>query len=258
MDGFDPMSEQAVVFGKGARLVGILSRPAGSHRQAAVVMANSGVVHRVGANRTSVILARSLAEQGYDSLRFDMSGLGDSSERFDNLNWENSAPLELSEAIDVLDDRRSGRPIVMYGNCGGAAKSFWTALCDDRVRGLVATNPPPHPADLESAKGSPHAERAAAEIGRDLARLFDRGLQAIFIYAQGDVGLDYFERRLRGALGRPLADGRLTIATVERSNHTFALAPARRMLTETICSWLDERFGARTDGQGPEHVRYRR
>jgi len=248
MDGVDAMSERTVVFGTGARLVGILSQPERSRREAAVVIANSGVVHRVGANRISVMLARKFAEQGYDSLRFDMSGLGDSSERTDDLNWEKSAPLELSEAIDLLEELRPGRPIVMYGNCGGAAKSFWTALRDSRVRGLVATNPPPHPAEVESVNGGSHAERIGVEIGSDLLRLFDRGLQAVFVYADGDAGLDYFERRLRGTLSQPLADRRLTVATVARSNHTFALAPARRALTEKICGWLDERFGARADG----------
>jgi pimeloyl-ACP methyl ester carboxylesterase len=237
------MSESVRVFGDGTGLVGIVSPGAAPRRRAAVVLVNSGIVHRVGANRISVELARRLADDGFDTLRFDMSGLGDSADRADGLGWERSAPLEISQAVGVAADGDDERPVVLYGNCGGAAKSLWTAALDERVRGLILTNPPPHPTDSET-EGAAAGAAAEAVVG-ELSALLDREVLTGFVYAEGDPGLAYFERRLAGPLAPYLSDGRLTVVTVSRSNHTFSPAPARRAVLDNIAGWVGGRFGER-------------
>ena len=48
-----------------------------------MVILSSGILHRPGASRLYVQIARALAEDGFTSLRFDFSGIGDSAVRRD-------------------------------------------------------------------------------------------------------------------------------------------------------------------------------
>jgi pimeloyl-ACP methyl ester carboxylesterase len=236
------MRESVHTFGRAVRLVGISTEAVAPRRRAAAVLVNSGSVHRIGANRISVVLARRLAGEGFDSLRFDMSGLGDSSAREDGLSWERSSPLEIREAVDLVCERDPDRPVLLYGNCGGAAKSLWAAAGDERVDGVILTNPPPHPAEAES--GEEAAEEAAEEVAAGLDELLRRGLRAGFVYAEGDVGQDYFERRLSGRLEPHLTERRLELFRIPSANHTFSPAPAQRAALDGIVSWLLAWFAA--------------
>ena len=97
--------EKVVRFGKSSPLVGIASEPPASRvapEKPAVLLLNSGILHRVGACRFHVSLARRLAEQGTHALRFDFSGIGDSEVRRDDLSFERSAILEVREGMDHL------------------------------------------------------------------------------------------------------------------------------------------------------------
>ena len=71
--------DEPILFGPEHRLLGVLTRPVGSLQAGiACLMFNFGVTHRTGPRRIQVKLARRLAQQGVASLRFDLSGLGDS------------------------------------------------------------------------------------------------------------------------------------------------------------------------------------
>lgn len=239
------MTERAHVFGSAGRLVGISTAGAPPGERAAVVLVNSGVVHRIGANRMTVSLARALAGHGFDAFRFDMSSLGESSSRRDLVPWEESAPREICKAVDVVTAADPQRPVVLYGNCGGAAKSIWAALRDPRVSGLALTNPPPHPAEAESTgESGGAADLAARLVADDLVRLFDRGVQATFVYADGDAGLAYFERRLRPRLEDTMASGQLQLVRVPYSNHTFSPTGARAAALSSLVAWVRRRFGS--------------
>ena len=72
--------EKVVRFGRETKLVGVLSEPQGGGpvREPMLLLVNSGILHRVGACRFHVRLARRLASEGVSALRFDFSGIGDS------------------------------------------------------------------------------------------------------------------------------------------------------------------------------------
>lgn len=134
------MREKAVLFGKTAKLVGVLCEPTGDVRRAGapcVVLLNSGLLHRVGAHRLHVKLARALSQIGVPSLRFDFSGLGDSEVRKDSLPFEQSGPLEVREAMDFLEAKVGSSSFVLVGLCSGADMAFGTACTDERVVGLA-------------------------------------------------------------------------------------------------------------------------
>ena len=133
------MREKAVQFGKTASLVGVLTEPLPGTALAgapAVVWLDSGILHRVGACRLYVRIARKLAARGITSLRFDFSGLGDSEQRKDTLRFEESAIVETREAMDWLAQTKGVKEFVLAGLCSGADMAHETALADERVVAL--------------------------------------------------------------------------------------------------------------------------
>lgn len=136
------MKERAVRFGASKGLVGLVTEPTVPRAGAPfVVFLNSGLIHRVGASRLHVTLARALARQGITSLRFDFSGVGDSEARTDTLPFEASAVEETTEAMDYLARSRGAERFVLVGLCSGADAGFYTAQRDARVVGLCQLDP---------------------------------------------------------------------------------------------------------------------
>lgn len=134
------MKEKILRFGRTAPLIGVLTEPrtvAGSASLPAVVLLNSGILHRVGACRLHVGVARRLARDGFTVLRFDYSGIGDSEARRDDLAFEESALLETREAMDHLASTRGVREFILMGLCSGADMAHEVARVDKRVVGLV-------------------------------------------------------------------------------------------------------------------------
>jgi pimeloyl-ACP methyl ester carboxylesterase len=134
------MRERALKFGKTANLVGILTQPGPEQESAdrpAVLLLNSGILHRAGASRLYVQIARELAGRGFTCLRFDFSGIGDSEARRDTLPFHKSAVLETQEAMDFLAQARGFKQFILIGLCSGADMSFWVSLEDERVIGLA-------------------------------------------------------------------------------------------------------------------------
>lgn len=131
--------EKAVRFGTSASLVGVLTEAAAgtpSEGRPAVMLLNSGILHRVGSCRLHVRLARALSSAGFHTLRFDYSGIGDSDQRRDSLPFEESAVIETREAMDYLQKAKGVKQFVLMGLCSGADMAHDTAVVDERVVGL--------------------------------------------------------------------------------------------------------------------------
>jgi len=141
------MRDEALLFGKTKSLVGIVTHPPETKRGnnlPAILLLNSGLVHRVGLNRLHVNMARALAAMGFVVLRFDFSGIGDSKVRDDHLPFFKSVVSETQEAMDYLSVARGSERFVLMGICSGAKISFKTACCDSRVVGAVLINAQNH------------------------------------------------------------------------------------------------------------------
>ncbi len=129
--------ETVVRFGKDNSLTGILCVPEqSSHQYPAVILVNAGTLHRVGPCRSSVLLARTLAEKGYPSLRFDYPGIGDSGFGENNGSYTEHHNHELATAIDFVESRCGSHKFVVHGLCSGARDAFHIALEDARVVGI--------------------------------------------------------------------------------------------------------------------------
>jgi len=131
------VTERAVSFAPGGRLTGILTEPPPdrARRDAPVVLAsNVGLNHHVGPYRFFVDLSRDLARRGFASLRFDLSGLGNSSARRDTRGELDRALDDHDEAMKLLSSRGYLR-FVPIGFCSGVDAVHRLAVDDTRVVG---------------------------------------------------------------------------------------------------------------------------
>lgn len=138
------VKEQALLLGPRRSLVAVVSsavRPAAASDTPTVVILNAGIVHRVGPNRMSVILARALAAIGFTAVRFDLSGIGDSEPRTDSLPPLEAGLADVREALDSLAATRGTQRFILAGLCSGADLAVVYAGSDPRVVGAVIIDP---------------------------------------------------------------------------------------------------------------------
>jgi len=139
-----PCTERAVEVPP-AGLFGVVTEPLDTLRKPeapTVVFVDEGNTPHIGQSRMWVDLARSWAELGYRSIRFDLSGNGDSPPRPGQDRHEARSP----EAVeDVMDVARAVAPpdgagVVLVGLCAGAYQAMEVAL-EHRVRAILLINP---------------------------------------------------------------------------------------------------------------------
>lgn len=134
------MREAVCNFGPNDRLFGILTTPDQDVRVAGAptaVILNAGIVHRVGPFRLHVDIARNLAQQGYSTLRIDLSGLGDSAARTGKVTADDRATMDVADALNHLEEKIGSDRFVLIGLCSGAYNAHQAAIKDDRVVGAV-------------------------------------------------------------------------------------------------------------------------
>jgi hypothetical protein len=141
----DPvLMEEALQFGAGGRLSGILTWPSVPVREAQelpiFVFLNAGGLHRVGPHRLYVRLARDLSTIGFSSLRVDLAGRGDSAAR-PGLPYQQSIAADYDEILDILDSRVGRVQLILAGLCSGADDAIRLAPKDPRIVGLVLMDP---------------------------------------------------------------------------------------------------------------------
>ena len=140
------MTERIVQFGDGGRLSGVWSAAKSNSGKPAILLLNAGIIHRIGAHRLNVKLARRFAEHGFDTLRFDLSGLGESAPATGALGYEQQSAHDISAAMDFLESNGRTDGFIGIGMCSGADNFQRAALADERLCGLVLLDPHAYPA----------------------------------------------------------------------------------------------------------------
>lgn len=137
-----------VVFANAAghRLFGMLHRPAVNRAPGvAVVLLSPGVKGRVAPHRLYVKLARRLCDAGYQVLRFDFYGLGDSEGELEEkmlaaVYASVSAGRYVDDTITAMNWLQREFQIekfVLAGLCGGAITGLFSGARDERVDALI-------------------------------------------------------------------------------------------------------------------------
>jgi pimeloyl-ACP methyl ester carboxylesterase len=134
------VNEETIRFGRSGHLIGTFTWPAGQDQAAgprvAALLTNAGVISRIGPRRINVKLAHRLAAIGIPSVRWDLSGLGDSCRPEGGAAGEQFI-LDTRDAMNEANAVLGAGGFIMIGFCSGAQIAFRTALRDERLRGLV-------------------------------------------------------------------------------------------------------------------------
>ncbi len=134
------MKEVACQFGHRRQLVGVVTVPSTAPTGVGCLLVTAGLVPKFGPFRLYTQLARRLARDGVITLRFDLGGIGDSSQAYPGQLRERTQ-LEIRAAVDHLISAYSVDRAVLAGLCSGAEDSFRYAEHDSRIAGVVMIDP---------------------------------------------------------------------------------------------------------------------
>lgn len=133
--------EEPVLFGRNRSLVGSVCMPVGGPQDSRpfVLFLSSGIIHRAGPNRMYVRIARALASAGITSLRFDLSGIGDSvlPAGAPGMSTQQRAEVDIDDALGFMRERYEVERFVVVGLCSGADHGLRTMARGVDVVGAV-------------------------------------------------------------------------------------------------------------------------
>jgi pimeloyl-ACP methyl ester carboxylesterase len=133
-------TEETLVLGDSKHLVATSTTPGQRATEGPPVVAlltNSGVIPRSGPNRMNVRLAREFAAMGIPSIRFDLSGLGDSSRPAQPKPMMAQWIADCQAIMDEAERRHGCNRFLMIGFCSGAEVAHLLALQDKRLRAAL-------------------------------------------------------------------------------------------------------------------------
>jgi pimeloyl-ACP methyl ester carboxylesterase len=272
------VKEQAIRFGPDSILSGVFCRPDGEPdpSRPALLFWNVGLLHRVGPFRMYVDLARRLAAQGFASLRFDLSGLGDSLPARDQAPRHERVTAEIRSAMDWVANEYGSRTFTLVGLCSGADDAHAVTAADERVTAAVLIDGYTYPtlrfhllrhASFLSSprrigrffkrcwvrlrrivRREPAEPSMADELGlvcppraaaqRDIQNLVDRGGRLLFVYT-GEAHAYYnYAAQFWDMFPGLNPRGRIACDYMREADHIFSEVPARRALMDRICAWI--------------------
>jgi len=232
--------EQAVRFGPGERLFGLLSTPRSRQpSMSSILLLTTGAGHHVGPHRLYVPLSRDFASRGHVVFRFDLGGVGDSdgpqnTPRSGNVAYPAHMLDDAREAVALLRKQAPESEVVVVGLCSGGWLAFRAAREGLDVDAIVSVNPP-----LYLRDGA--AGQAWLAQGRELERykqsMSDPGkwIKAL----RGGASYASFTRIAAGALARRVAtrvSGVFTDALPDGLAHDLCTVAGRGVRTLLIFS----------------------
>ncbi len=273
------MKERVVQFDENNRLAGIACYAKGARENTPIVIfPNAGIVHRIGPNRLHVKLARDFSEIGCHSLRFDLSGLGESAAGQVGISYEGQAVRDIKQAIDHAYQLFGIGPIILSGICSGADYAYQAALHDDRIKGVILLDP--HAYRNKSAQFSDLAKRAqdperwkrAAQrlvspssqednsivepesdendratpsrekFGADIEQIAKQGTELMSIYTSSVRHLINQSDQFFQTFKEFDFQNRLEVEVWPDIDHTYTEITAQSKLTKRLVMWLQTKF----------------
>lgn len=269
------MRERALTFGP-ASLVGILTQPDPDKAipdAPAMIILNSGILHRTGASRIYVQIARALAEVGFTTFRFDFSGVGDSEVRKDSIPILERFTQETVEAMDYVASVSGAEQFIVGGLCSGGDGAYWAGLKDERVAGVWQIDAFCYPtfgwyrrkygpkllnpaawahsikvrlASSDDTEGrddesfvKPEYRRVfppKEEVGEGLGSLLDRGVSLYFLFTGGLEEYSY-ETQHTEAFPELKLDQRARLRFIGDCNHTVTDLDHQKILVSDLVEW---------------------
>ena len=142
------MKEHYWIPSRGQRLSAMLHQPVDTRRNTPLIICCHGFTgDKVGANQLTLNLAKKLAQAGYNALRFDFLGSGDSEGEFAADTIVSGWQTDLRNVVKWVKQQSqfADAPILLYGHSLGGLIAL-TALKDEaRIAGRIVFAPVLHP-----------------------------------------------------------------------------------------------------------------
>ena len=267
------MQEQAFRFGRARHLVGVAGLPASPAQDVVgVIVLNAGLVHRIGPFRLHVEMTRRLNAQGYPTLRFDLSTIGDSASSGESQTRKQQICADVADAMQLLGEQAACKRFVLIGLCSGSQSAHMVACSDAKVAGAVFLDGyayrtlgyrlryyVPRLLDArrwmrvfsrnrkanQSRSSEPTftvAPLPQAVVRADFAGMLDRGIKLCLIYSGGISQYFNHARQFRECFGRVMAHPDVSTSFLKEADHTYILTGDRNRLLDGIERWLSHNF----------------
>ena len=240
-----PAGERPLVFGTRHPLFGIFT-PARADRarsgNPAIVITNAGCVNRQGPHAMFVRMARRWASLGFDVLRVDLAGIGDSPVTpgaSENVTYPPSGLPDLQEAIRAAGRERA----IVAGLCSGGDYAFQLGASATALAGVFILNPRTFGVlDLTSVEAGMPPTTPVADVPAALRAMAERGVDTTLVVSRGDPGIAYVDAHSGEAM-RSLAELE-TFARfdVEGSDHPFTPVTVQQHVSDRLTERLTARF----------------
>lgn len=275
------MREHAHAFGPDGRLIGIVTEPAIDLRREGapvLLLANVGMHHRVGPFRLFVDLARGLAKLGFTTMRFDLSGLGDSQRADGSASDSEDAHWneDLKSAMALLEKKHGAKSFVVLGLCSGVDPAHAIALSDARVKGAVFVDG--HAFATPMHKVHRYVVRAAsrrtwelfakrrlpqlfgvekeriptdgfarppmpqAQFASELEMLVERKIPLLFAFTGEQNWAFSHPSQFHDMVAPVETRGKVEVVIYPRADHTFSMPNDRRDFVDAMARWFSEHF----------------
>ena len=242
-----PSEERPLVFGARRSLFGILT-PANPARARSdrprIVLSNAGCVNRVGPHRTYVTMARRWAQLGFDVLRVDLSGIGDSPVlpgAQENVTYPPTGLEDLREAVQAAG---SG-PVIIAGLCSGGDYAFQLGAHDPGVVGAWLLNPRTFCVlELGAVESGAPPATPVDDVPRTLRAMAERGVDALLVVSRNNPGVAYVDAHAGDAMRALAGVPRFHRVDIDGADHSFTPVT----LQERVSDLLTERLVALSPG----------
>ena len=283
-----PIIEKPVLLGS-LGLFGMITEVEGVEDAPLVLFSNAGRISHVGPARLWVELARQWAPAGLRSLRFDLSGLGDSPVHEGQVPGEPVPPEGLDDMREVLGVVFAETPsaVVLVGLCSGSCHAIEGAFAQ-AVDGICAVNPVLNftPPEARAGREVDARRRASGTTRRwarmlpahgilgpwmdrlpnvawwmvnrfvvesppacTLERLVDTGADVFIIAGANEVRV--LSRGRNRHLRRLAQSGRFQLHSIPTLEHTLFEADGRRLAAQLLTDHVIGRFAPSTSPNLP-------
>lgn len=238
-----PSGERPLRVGTAHPLFGIMTPAAPARARSGrppILILNAGCVNRSGLHRMSVRMARRWASLGFDVLRVDLSGIGDSPVApgaTENVTYPPRGFEDIAEAIRALGAPR----VIVAGHCSGGDYAFQVGARDPHVAGVCILNPRTfcvlELSAVEGGEGAP-VTASVEDVPRTLRTMAERGVDTFLLVSRNDPGVAYVDAHAAEAM-RALADVRgFRRIDVASTDHAFTPVDAQGRVSDALTEHL--------------------
>ena len=205
-------------------------------------------MNRSGPHRLSTKMARRWASLGFDVLRVDLSGIGDSPAApgtQENVTYPPRGMDDLSAAIATLQARFGAARVIIGGVCSGGDYAFQLGSRDARVATALIMNPRTFcRLDLRAVEssGTEPPSPTVESVPATLRAMVDAGVDTFLLVSVADPGIAYVDAHFGAEMASLTGAVGFTRLDLSGADHTFTPVSAQEKVLATVTQHLLTRF----------------